>query len=138
METKINYNRVIIGGLAAGIVIILVGFAVHGLVLHDHYMYFSEMGSVLKEPRMMWLHMVIALFSGIPLALLYVIGRKFGGPGPMTAIKIGFLVSLLNLDGASAMYCFYNTGGMIPLMTFVSAFIGYILGALTAGALYKD
>lgn len=141
MENKINYARMIIGGVLAAVVLVAVGFLVHGVLLKDNYMFFQTMGSVLPEPGRengMLIHSVATIISGLCLSMLYVVARKFGDAGPMTAIKVGFTVGLFTIGGVTAEYVFYNFGGMIPLMTLVSNIVGSTLATLAAGMVYKD
>ena len=139
MENKINYGRMIVGGILGGVILFAVGFLVHGIILKDNYMFFHG-SSVLTEPRSngMLIHVAATLISGLSLSMIYVVARKFGGHGPMTAIKVGVTVGLFTIGGISAEYAFYNLGGMIPLMTFVGNMSGAILGTLAAGVVYKD
>lgn len=140
METKINYGRLFTGGIVAGLVLFIVGFVFHGVILKDNYMALQEMGSVLPEPRPngMLIHIISTFISGICLAALYVMARNFSKPGPLTAVRVGFLVGLFTLGGMSAEYAFYNLGGIVPLLTFFDNLTGCILATLAAGALYKD
>ena len=135
---KVNWSRIILGGIAGGVAMHLVMFLFHGVILKENYEALASMGAVLKAPRVMGLHIAAQVLSGIPLAMLYVACRKFGGPGPMTAIRTGVLVSLVTLGGATAMYCFYNLGGKVPAITFVSNLVGIVAATLVAGVLYKD
>lgn len=138
MENKVNIGRILLGGTIAGIVTVFIGFAIHGGILESHYMYFQTIGTALKAPRMMPLQMLTQVVSGIFLAMLYVAGRKHFGAGPKTAIIMGLLVGLVSLPGTTALYSFYNLGGMIPLMTLVGNILECTIGMLIAGALYKD
>lgn len=140
MENKINYGRMILGGVLGGVVLFAVGFLVHGVLLKDNYMFFQTVGSVLMEPREsgMLIHSATTIISGLCLSMLYVVSRKFGGAGPMTAVKVGFTVGLFTIGGVSAEYAFYNLGGMIPLMTLIDNIGGCILATLVAGMVYKD
>lgn len=130
----------ILGGVLGAIVLFAAGFLVHGVLLKDNYMFFQTAGSVLSEPREngMLIHSVATIISGLCLSMLYVAARKFGGAGPMTAIKVGFTVGLFTIGGISAMYAFDNFGGMIPLMTLVNNIVGCTLATLAAGMVYKD
>jgi len=141
MENQINYGRMILGGVLGAVVLFAMGFLVHGILLKDNYMFFQTMGSVLPEPGRengMLIHSVATIISGLCLSMLYVVARKFGGAGPMTAIKVGFTVGLFTIGGVSAEYAFYNLGGMIPLMTLADNIVGCMLAALVAGMVYKD
>lgn len=140
MENKINYGKLILGGILAAVVLMVVGMIVHGMILESHYEFFQKQGAVLAEPREMgWLvHVAGTLLSGMAISGLYVMGRKFSGPGPKTAIRVGWAVGLFTIGGAAAEYTFYNLGGMIPLLTWVGNVAGAILAALVAGWVYKD
>jgi len=140
MKSKPNIGRIILGGLVAGIVIDALGYLVHGVILEKNYQYFIKAGSMLspEHVRMMPVQILLAVLSGIPLAILYVIGRNYCGPGPKSALLIGALVGLMSLAGNFAMYSYYNFGGMIPAMSFANNFAGCVLGTFIAGMLYKD
>lgn len=140
MENKINYGRMILGGILGAVVLFAVGFLVHAVILEDHYKFFQEQGSVMKFEKQygMLIHIAGTIISGLCLSMLYVAARKFGGPGPMTAIKVGITVGLFTISGISAEYAFYNLGKMIPLMTLVDNIVGCTLATLAAGMAYKD
>ncbi len=138
MKAKINLNRILLGGLLGGIVLDVLSFLVHGVILGDKYMFFQKAGSVLAQPRLMPVQILLTVLSGFPLAILYVIGRSHLGSGPRCAVIIGALVGLMNAAGAMAVYSYYNMGAAIPALTFLNNFVGYILATLVAGMIYKD
>lgn len=140
MENKINYGRMILGGILAAVVLFAVGYVVHAIILNSYYEYFQTKGSVMPFMKKygMLAHIGGTIISGICLSVLYVVARKFSGPGPMTAIKVGFVVGLFAVGGISAEYAFYNLGKMIPAMTLVDNIAGCILATLVSGAVYKD
>jgi len=140
-NTKINFGRMILGGILASVVLFAVGFVIHGILLKDHYDFFKGTSVWdMSHPKKygMIVHIGGTIVSGICLSLLYVFARKFSTPGPMTAILIGLTVGFFSISGMSAEYAFYNLGKMIPLMTLVSNVTGCVLGALVAGMIYKD
>ena len=130
----------VLGGVLATVVLSATGMVFHGVILGDHYKTLATMGSVLAEPRAMGLPIYYAgtLISGLALSMIYVVARKFGGPGPMTAIRVGVTVGLFTTGGMAAEYAFYNLGGMVPLVSLVSNITGAVLATLAAGFLYKD
>ncbi len=137
---KINYRRMILGGILGSIVFFFVGFLFHGVILESHYLYFQGQGSVLHQVREMgWMiHIAGHIVSGFALSLTYVMARKFWGPGPMTAIRAGLIVALFTAGGTAAEYAMYNFGTMIPVMTFANNIVGATLATLAAGVVYKD
>lgn len=138
METKLNIQRIIIGGIAGGLVMTCVGFVIHAILLEKHYLFFQTQGAVLSEPRQMWVQMLSTILTGIPLALLYAFSRKHLGAGPMAAVTVGFLVGVMSLSGTTAEYAYYNLGTAIPLGTFADNVIGCIAATYVAGWIYKD
>ncbi len=141
MENKINYGRMILGGVLGSVALFAVGFLVHGILLKDNYEFFKG-SSVwdMDHPKKygMIVHIAGTIVSGICLSLLYVLARKFRAPGPMIAILVGFTVGLFTIGGMSAEYAFYNFGKMIPLMTLSGNIAGAIFATLVAGMVYKD
>ncbi len=137
---KINYGRMILGGVLGTIVLFMVGFIFQAVILGSEHEYFMAKGTVLAEPRQMgWIaHILGGLVSGLALSMGYVAARKFRGPGPVTAILTGLMIALFTAGNTSAEYAFYNLGTMIPLMTFANNIVGAILATLTAGVIYKD
>ena len=140
MGTKINYGRMILGGILAALVLFMVGYLTHGIFLKEKYVFFQGVGSVLSKPREMGMpvHLIGTLISGLSLSLIWVIARSFGESTPATAIKVGFVVGLFTTAGATAEYAFYNLGAMVPLMTLAGNVVGAILGIFAAGIVYKD
>lgn len=137
---KINYGRLIFGGVLGTIVLFIVGFVFQGIILGSEHEYYIAKGTVLAQPKEMgWIaHILGSLLSGLVLSLSYVVARKFRGPGPTTAILTGLTIALFTAGDTSAEFAFYNLGSMIPLMSFVNNVVGSILATLVAGAIYKD
>jgi len=137
---RINYGRMILGGVLAFIAIFFAGFLFHGIILRSHYVYFQKAGVVLAQPREMgWVvHIVGHLVSGLVISMAYVVARKFWSPGPMTAIRVGLIVALFTAGQNAGEYFLYNLGAMVPAMTFLDNMVGAVLGALVAGIVYKD
>ena len=137
---KINYGRMILGGVLGTVVLFMVGFLFQAIILGSHHEYFIAKGTVLAQPREMgWIaHIMGGLVCGLVLSMSYVVARKFRGPGPMTAILSGLTIALFTAGDTTAEYAFYNLGSMIPVMTFVNNIVGAILATLTAGFIYKD
>ncbi len=137
---KINYGRMILGGVLGTVVLFMSGFLFQAVILGSYHEYFIAKGSVLAEPREMGIiaHIAGGLVSGLVLSMGYVAARKFRGPGAVTAILSGLTIALFTAGDTSAEYAFYNLGAMIPLMTFANNIVGAVLASLTAGAVYKD
>jgi len=140
MESKININRVMLGGFVGGLTMLAIGFLIHAVLLHENYTVLQHHNVMRQQPIMsgMMMQYLAVIFSGIPLAALYAMVRNYAGPGPGTAIKVGALVGLVCVPVPIAVYAYYNVGGMVPLMTAIDCMAGCIAGTFVAGALYKD
>jgi hypothetical protein len=97
---KINMQKVLIGGLIAGVVLNVVDFVLYGVVLKDQMA--AAMTALGKQPmtnaQMPWF-IFLDLVAGVFLVWLYAAVRPRFGAGPATAAKAGvagwFLGSLL-------------------------------------------
>lgn len=139
---NLNFSRILLGGVLGGIAMFIVGMIIHGVILHDNYMYLSQKGIIVNEENAaewkMILHHVYLIFSGIVLAVLYALLRNSTGKGIKTAVIGGLLVGLVCGAGAIAMLAFYNMGNKVPFFTFVDSILEPIVGSIVAGWLYKD
>lgn len=134
-------KRVLISGLVAGLVIFVVDFIANGVVLSGRYQALAQAGLFLSKPRLPFLPLwTLCIFGeGIGLAWLYAAVRPRLGPGPKTALTLGVVVGLMmHVPSNLAQASWSAVGRFVPLVWLVSGLIGVILGALVAGALYKE
>lgn len=136
-----NWKRVFIGGLAAGLLINVIDLVVGAFVLEPRYKALQALGVFLAEPRLPFMPLWILgqLAIGLILAYLYAATRTTLGPGPRTAAVVGLLAGLLthvpyNVVAAS----WYPSGRYIPLVTMLAGLVELVLGAMVAGCLYRD
>ncbi|HXM38582.1 MAG TPA: hypothetical protein VN908_07990 [Gemmatimonadales bacterium] len=98
---KINLQKVIVGGLIAGVVLNVVDFVLYGVVLKDQMA--AAMTAIGKQPVAMaqikWF-VLLDFVAGMFLVWMYAAVRPRFGPGPATAVKAGlavwFVAGLLN------------------------------------------
>ncbi len=137
MQTK----RLLISGIAGGVVMWVVDSIANGVVLRDRFQAIAEAGGLQSTPRLpfypLWALLMLGL--GIGVAWIYACARTRLGPGPKTALTVGVLIGLMiylpsNLTQAS----WGMLGRSLPLVWFVFGVVGTIAGALVAGALYKE
>jgi hypothetical protein len=137
---KINWSRVILGGLLAGVVINICEFLVDGLLLGDQWvavmknLHRPPMGAGANAAFVVWGFLV-----GIYALWLYATLRPRLGPGPGTAAFTGVAVwiigSLLPTIPAVAMHLFpYHLLGYDLALTLVEIVAGAVVGAW----LYKE
>ena len=129
-----------LGGLVAGLSMLVIGMIVHGVLLEDHYLLLRKLGFIRSTPNWpgMIVHHLSVIFAGIPLSVIYVLIRKSVGPGHGSALRLGILIGLICLPAAIAMYAFYDIGKMIPMANALTMMSQCIIGTLVAGSLYKD
>jgi len=139
----INRGRVLLGGIVGGIVWFLWSFFVGQVVItNSRYLAAQNAGLFLKQPRYpffvgQWF--VILLVVGIILAHLYAWTRATLGPGPGTALKVGFLVGFAaSFPESFSQAAWSPVERIFPLGWMLDIWGGCILATLIAGWLYKE
>ena len=92
MMGRINWSRVVLGGLVAGVVVNVLEGAL-GFLMHSQW---EEAMKTMKPPSgvVMAAHLFWSFVIGIAAIWLYAAARPRYGPGPATAMRIGFVVWL--------------------------------------------
>lgn len=122
---KINWGRVILGGLLAGVVLNVVDFVLYGMVLKQDMA--AALQALGKEPMpdsMIPLYIAWDFVLGIALLWVYAAIRPRFGPGPKTAVIAGlgvwFLIGLMHTIGEAPMGLFpqklYTLGTIVALI----------------------
>jgi len=139
----LNKGRLWLGGLAGGVVWNIWSIVVYLLVIKpERYVTEQNAGYFLKNPRypafqVQWIVMLFVL--AIIMAHLYAWSRAGAGPGPATALKIGFLVGFaIGFPSNFAQATWSPIHRILPLGWMLEMWIGAILATLTAGYLYKE
>ncbi|PYX90571.1 MAG: hypothetical protein DMG68_01345 [Acidobacteria bacterium] len=139
----LNKGRLWLGGLAGGVVWNIWSIVVYLLVIKpERYVIEQNAGYFLKNPRypafqVQWIVMLFVL--AIIMAHLYAWSRAGAGPGPATALKIGFLVGFaIGFPSNFAQATWSPIHRILPLGWMLEMWIGAILATLTAGYLYKE
>ena len=136
-----NYGRVILGGLVAGLVLNIGEFVVNGVILHAGMVEWAKLHNFPTEPAPLFMAVAIGLtfLLGIVMVWLYALIRPRMGPGPKTAV-----IAALVMWFGVCFYCSIIYGLLLqqPTNLLVIA-IGWCLGeyviAAIAGAwLYKE
>ncbi len=90
---NINWGRVFLGGLLAGVVLNLFEFVLHSIVLEEDWQAaFAALGKPEPSSGAIVIFVVTLFAVGILAIWLYAGLRPRYGPGPGTAICVGFLV----------------------------------------------
>jgi hypothetical protein len=138
---KINWGRVILGGLAAGIVINLSEWLLNGVVLKEQWAEsmkaLGKSGEVTANQIIVW--NIWGFLLGIGLVWLYAAIRPRFGPGAGTAVKAGlavwFFAHFLWTLGSWNMGLFPQNALMIGVAWVL---VETILAAVVGGWLYKE
>jgi hypothetical protein len=137
---KINFGRVLLGGLVAGVILNAGEWVLNGIVLHKEMDDFiKRCGFPLPGPRFLVIAFAITFVLGIIMVLGYAAIRPRFGPGPRTAI----IAALFAWFGVIVYQNVIVGGmGMVPV-NLVAIVIGweiveFSLAALVGAALYKE
>lgn len=139
----VNRGRVLIGGLVGSVVWFFWSSGMNQFVITNaRYLAAQNAGQFLKEPRYpffvgQWF--VILLVASIILSYLYAWSRQTLGPGPGTALKIGFLAGFVaGFPENFAQASWSTVTRVFPLGWMLDIWGGCILATLVAGWLYKE
>lgn len=122
--SRINLQRVLLGGLVAGLVLNVVDFLVYGVFLGEEFeAALAALGAEMEGSAAMATFITLDFLYGIVLVWLYAAIRPRFGPGPGTAIRAGLVlwvaVALLHAVGEAAMGLFparlYIIGTVVAL-----------------------
>ena len=135
-----NYARVLLGGLLAGLILNIGEFLLNGKVLAKQMgEMFSKCGIPQPAPSAFVILIVITFVLGIVIVCIYAAIRPRFGPGVKTAIVAGviawFCVYLYNnVVGAALGF----VPGNILVLALVWGLVEYCVGAMAGAWLYKE
>lgn len=93
---RINYGRVLIGGLLAGAVIAVGESILNALLLVDQWRgYFAEHALPNQGVAVVAMYILLCFVIGVAMVLLYALIRPRCGAGPKTAVQTGLFVWFL-------------------------------------------
>jgi hypothetical protein len=138
---KINFGRVILGGIVAGIVSDILGYIVDGVILASRWT--AGMTALGKSEFSVGQNVafnIIGLIYGIFMVWLYAAIRSRYGAGPTTAVYAGLAVWVAGVLLPNA--AFMWAAGLFPtnltVMTTAAAIVELVVAALAGAALYKE
>jgi len=137
---KINFGRVLLGGIVAGIILSVGEFVLNEKVLGAQMKAFFT-AHLFKEPAGIFLPVAIGLtiVLGIVIVLGYAAIRPRFGAGPKTAIIVALFAWF-----ACYVYCgiinaiLFGIPKNIMLIVLVWGLVEYIIAALVGAWLYKE
>ncbi|HEX6729173.1 MAG TPA: hypothetical protein VF074_04140 [Pyrinomonadaceae bacterium] len=137
---KINFPRVILGGLVAGVVLNIGEFILNDFILRTQMQDFLRRLN-LPDPggSFIAVAVILTLIIGVVIVWLYAAMRPRLGPGPKTAICAGVIAWIF-----VCVYCGVINGMILQaptnflLIAIVWCFIEYVLAAIAGAWLYKE
>lgn len=139
----INTGKVVAGGLAAGVVLNIIDFALNMFVLGDRFkaqldMVNPDISTHMNSTEAMVCFIIIDFLLGLAAVWTYAAIRPRFGPGSGTAIKAGLLVWLI---GAFAWFA-WHIAGMLDTTLFVmaggAALVNILIGTQIGAMLYSE
>jgi len=139
---KINYGRVILGGIVAGIVLDILGYLVDGVLLAPRWAADMKLLSHAEAftGAQFTLFSLLGLASGLGTVWLYAAIRPRFGAGMQTAICAGMFVWFMGtlLPNASFMYATRLFSRHLTLYTTLGAIVEVAVASMAGAALYKE
>ena len=138
----VNTRRVVLGTIAGGVVWSIWSTIVNVVILESRYAAAQSAGLVLKQPRypLFFGYWFITLFVlAYILTWFYVSVRGTLGPGPVTALRVGFLAGFVSGFPLSlSLAAWAPFGRLIPFWWMLDLWVGAMLATLVSAWLYKD
>ena len=138
---KTNWKRVFLGGLLAGVVMIVLGFAAYAIYLEKLWTPAMEaLGLSTQMSVGLYIFVVVmSLIGGILAIWLYSAIRPRYGAGPKTALIAGIAFWILS---GLLMYISYEAMGMFPTNFLVidglTGLVIYVVATLVGACVYKE
>ena len=137
---RINFGRVLLGGLVAGLVINIGEFLLNGVVLHGQMEAdFKRMNLTPPGNGFVAVAVGLTFVFGIVAVLLYAMIRSRLGPGPKTAIVTALILwfCICAYSGTINMILLAIPANVM-LVVIPWCLVEYIVGTLVGAALYKE
>jgi hypothetical protein len=137
---KVDWGRVILGGIVAGIIIDIVEFVLNGIVLAGQW---SAVIADRRLPMMgtteiVWFN-IVGLATGIAAVWTYAAIRPRFGSGPKTAVCAGLLIWFVGYLLADAFPAIVGMlpSGMVAIMVAVGL-VEIIVATLAGAYIYRE
>ena len=137
---KINFTRVILGGLVAGVVLNIGEFILNDLILGAQMRdFFRRLNLPDPGGSFIAVAVILTLVIGVVVVWIYAAMRPRLGPGPKTAICAGVIAWIF-----VCVYCGVINGIILQVPTNILiigiawCFVEYVLAAIAGAWLYKE
>ena len=136
-----NYGRVILGGLVAGLVMNAGEFLLNGVILHKTMVEWASLHNFPAEPAPSFMVVAIGLtfVLGIVMVWLYALIRPRMGPGPKTAIVAALVLWFAIYFYVGIIYGILLVQPMNAIaIAAVFGLVEYIVAAIAGAWVYKE
>jgi len=138
----VNKRRVLLGTIVGGAVWAVWSWVVNGVLLASQYAAAHTFRQLLEQPRyplfLVYWFVTIFLLSYI-LTWIYVSVRTTFGPGPRTALRVGFLAGFMMGFPVNLSLAGWATfDRMIALGWMADLWLGAVLATFVSAWLYKE
>jgi hypothetical protein len=140
--SQVNASRVIVGGLAAGLVMNVIDALTNGFLLGEHWRVETDalnpglIGKVGASGTLSWV--IVDFIIGILTVWVYAAIRPRLGPGPRTAITAALVIWLaMHLAYASYAFMGYYSWSLIVASS-IGGLVAAIAGAYVGARLYTE
>lgn len=136
---KINFARVFLGGLLAGLILNIFEYVLNGVVFASQWNDFEKMLGRQMRPGAIPFFVVASFVMGIGMVWLYAAARPRLGPGAKTAALTGlaFWVFAYAIPAADGVMASLQPGRLTATVTLI-LLVGTILASLSGAWLYKE
>jgi hypothetical protein len=138
----VSSGRIALGTLVGGVVWGIWSTVVNLVILAPKYAFAQKAGLVLAQPRyslfMVYWFVTLFVLTYI-LTWVYVSVRSTLGPGPITALRVGFLLGFVSgfpISLSLATWAPFSRA--IPLWWMLDLWVGSMLATLVSAWLYKE
>jgi hypothetical protein len=136
---KINWGRVFLGGIVAGIIINIFEFVLNGVILNRDWDAAMKALGRTMDPRAIAVFVIWGFLAGISAIWLYAAARPRFGPSAKTAALTGFAFWIFSYAlpamGQWALHLFPHR--LIAIGTFVGL-VEVVIGSIAGAAAYKE
>jgi hypothetical protein len=137
---KINFGRVLLGGLVAGMILTIGEYLINDVILAKQM---AETYRHLNVPKpgnhFIIAATVVTILLGILLVWLYALIRTRLGPGPKAAVVAAIILWFgIYVYGGVIYGMLFQIPMNLMLIGFAWGFVEYIVAALAGGALYSE
>ena len=138
-RVEINWTRVLLGGLLAGVIINAFEFVTNGVVLASQWeAAMKALGRSMSGSALM-AFTILGFLTGITAVLLYARARPSFGPGAKTAVLTAFVLWIV---GYALPSFSFNAMGLLPkrllLISTIVGLLEVILASVAGAWLYKE